>query len=197
MSATKSAGYGRWGPRWRDKLGPMDHCAECGFDHGSLAIPDVPSTLRAAAERLAEDLVSGDDAAVHARPDPSTWSVIEYGCHVRDVLLVQRERILLALVENKPGFTSMYPDARVVNAHYDRESALEVGQELAVAANLAARVIGRLSPEQLDRRCIYMYPEPTERDLAWVVRNTVHEVVHHELDARGVRTRLIDADIWG
>jgi hypothetical protein len=123
--------------------------------------------------------------------------VIEYGCHVRDVLLVQRDRILLALVEDRPDFAPMYRDARVVNAHYDREPALEVGHELAVAANLAAKVIGRLSPEQLDRRCIYRYPEPAERDLAWVVRNTVHEVVHHELDVRAVRTRLIDADLWG
>jgi DNA segregation ATPase FtsK/SpoIIIE, S-DNA-T family len=197
MSATDPGGDGVRDPRWRDKLGPMDHCAECGFDHGTLPIGDVASTLRAATERLVENLVSGDDAAVHTRPDQSTWSVIEYGCHVRDVLLVQRERILLALVENTPGFASMHPDARVVYAHYDRESALEVGQELAVAANLAAKVIGRLSPEQLDRRCIFSFPEPTERDLAWVVRHTVHEVVHHELDVRSVRTRLIDADMWG
>ncbi len=183
--------------RWRDKLGLMDHCADCGFDHGGLAIGDLSSTLRAAAERLAEDLFSGDDAAVHARPDPSTWSVIEYGCHVRDVLLVQRDRILLSLVEDKPEFASMYPDQRATNAHYDRESALEVAQELTVAANLAAKVIGRLTSEQLDRRCVYICPEPTEHDLTWMVRTTVHEVVHHELDVRAVRTRLIDADLWG
>jgi hypothetical protein len=175
----------------------MDHCTECGFDFESLAIPDATSTLRAATERLAEDLLSGDDAAVHARPDPSTWSVIEYGCHVRDVLLVQRDRILLTLVEDKPGFAPMHREARAEHAHYDRESALEVGQELGVAANLAAKVIGQLSPEQLERRCIYNHPEPTERDLTWMVRNTVHEVIHHELDVRSVRTRLIDADMWG
>ncbi len=175
----------------------MDHCAECGFDYRRLDTGDVSSALRAATERLAEDLLSGDDAAVHARPDPSTWSVVEYGCHVRDLLLVQRDRILLALVEDKPRFASMHRDARAVNAHYVLESALEVGQELTVAANLAAKVIGWLSPEQLDRPCVYNYPEPTERDLAWVVKNTLHEVVHHELDVRGVRTRLIDADMWG
>ncbi len=177
-------------------LSSMDHCHECGFDYDGLAIADAPSALRVGAERLAEDLFSGDDASIHSRPEPTTWSVIEYACHVRDVLLVQRERILLALVEDAPRFVPMYREERVALAGYDRGSATEVAQELTVVANLAANVVTLLDRAQLARPCVYNFPEPKVRDVAWVVRHTVHEVVHHEMDVRRVRTHLIDNDVW-
>ena len=120
--------------------------------------------------------------------------MLEYGCHVRDVLLVQRERMLLSLVEETPHVVSMYRDVRAYNARYNNESLSEVAQELVVAANLAAKLVEVLSTDQLGRYCIYSYPEPKRRDLAWVTRHTVHEVVHHERDVRQVRTRVVDVD---
>jgi hypothetical protein len=177
-------------------LSSMDLCEECGFDYDSLAIPDAPSALRVGAERLAEDLFSGDDSSVHTRPEPGTWSVTEYACHVRDVLLVQRERILQALVEEAPRFVPMYRAERVKNAGYDRESANDVAQELTVVASLVAKVVASLDARQLARSCVYNSPEPRVCDVAWVVRHTVHEVVHHEMDVRRVRTHLMDSDVW-
>ncbi len=174
----------------------MDHCEQCGFDYDSLPIADAPSALRLGAERLAEDLFSGDDSSIHSRPEPGTWSVVEYACHVRDVIIVSRERILLALVEKAPQFLPMYPEERVAHAGYDRESATEVAQELTTVANLAAKVVALLDPGQLTRPCVWNVPVPRERDLAWVVRNAVHEVVHHEMDVRRVRTHLMDGDVW-
>jgi hypothetical protein len=32
------------------------------------------------------------------------------------------------------------------------------------------------------RRLVYNYPEPAERDLAWLARHTVHEGEHHLFD---------------
>jgi S-DNA-T family DNA segregation ATPase FtsK/SpoIIIE len=177
-------------------LSVMDHCDECGFTYERLAIAEAPSALRLGGERLAEDLFSGDDASIHSRPDPSTWSVIEYSCHVRDVLLVQRERILLALVEETPRFVPMYREQRVAAAGYHTESATEVSQELSVVTNLVAKVVAVLDSRQLARTCVYNVPEPRVRNLAWVVRRSVHEVVHHEMDVRRVRTQLMDGDVW-
>lgn len=172
------------------------HCGECGFAYDGLSIPDAPSTFRAMAERIAEDLMSGDDAAVRMRPVAGTWSMLEYACHVRDTLLVQRERILLALVEDTPRFAPMYRDARVVDAGYDREARHDVVDGLAVGTHLLVKVVDHLSDAQLARRCIYGYPEPRERDVAWVIRHSVHELVHHEMDVRRVRTQLMDGDVW-
>ncbi len=174
----------------------MSRCDECGFDEAGLGIPDVASTLRAITEKLVEDLMSGDDDAVRMRPEPSTWSMLEYCCHVRDTLLVQRERVLLALVEDRPRFVPMYRDERVINAGYEREARRHTGEELAMASHLLIRVVEGLDDSQLAHRCFYNFPQPAERDVAWVIRHTVHEVVHHEMDVRRVRTRLLDEDTW-
>ncbi|HXW33438.1 MAG TPA: DinB family protein, partial [Acidimicrobiales bacterium] len=120
------------------------------------------------------------------RPSPGVWSAQEYVCHVRDVLLVQRERILLALVEECPSFSRMYRDERVELAGYHEEALSEVLIELGVAIGLFARVSDALSLDQASRRCIYNFPESAERDVAWLCRHTLHEVTHHLLDVKSV-----------
>ena len=84
----------------------------------------------------------------------------------------------------------MHRESRVLLAGYNDQSKGEVVRELDVGARLFARVVDRLSTEQQKRRCIYDFPEPTDRDVAWVVRNTVHEAVHHGKDLRTVRERV-------
>ena len=42
-------------------------------------------------------------------------------CHVRDVFLVQRDRLYTALVEDTPTFTPMYRDQRVTLARYNAQ----------------------------------------------------------------------------
>jgi hypothetical protein len=37
--------------------------------------------------------------AVRQRPSPGTWSALEYGCHVRDVLRLYDRRLRLMLAE--------------------------------------------------------------------------------------------------
>jgi len=110
--------------------------------------------------------------------------MLEYACHVRDVLLVQRERVLLALVGDRPSFPRMYRDERALLARYQQEPIDDVLRELGMAANLAARLFEGLSPEQLDRPCIYNFPAPAERDVAWLGRHTLHETKHHLGDIR-------------
>jgi hypothetical protein len=41
------------------------------------------------------------DVDLRTRPQPHVWSPLEYGCHVRDMLLVQRERVLTARRMNR------------------------------------------------------------------------------------------------
>ena len=106
----------------------------------------------------------------------------------RDVLLIQRDRVILALVEEVPGFAPMHRDERVALAHYGDEDVGEVAGELTMAGNLTAKLFAALSPVQLARRCIYNYPETAERDLTWLGRQTVHETVHHLGDIR----RMLD-----
>jgi len=161
-------------------------CSECGFDYGATKASGTAEIFKSRVNVICRLLGSRDEVVLRLRPEPATWSAIEYACHVRDVLLVQRERVLLALVEYKPAFTPMYRDQRAKNGGYQEEAISEVCAELRVSAKLLGKLVQRLSDEQLSRDCIYSFPEPTERDLGWIFRHTAHEMVHHEMDVRRV-----------
>ncbi len=120
------------------------------------------------------------------RPAPQIWSALEYSCHFRDVLLAQRERLYLALVEDTPRFWSIHRDERVVLARYSDDGFEEVGREVDLAASLIARAFARLDDTQWQRRCIYGYPTPAPRTVAWLGRHTVHEGRHHLRDVDDV-----------
>jgi len=119
---------------------------------------------------------------IRARPNPRTWSALEYSCHVRDVFLIQRERVYLALVEECPSFARMYRDERASLARYAEQASEEVGRELKVAAELLAWAFAGLEDSQLQRRCIYAFPEAHERTVLWLGRHSVHEGEHHLRD---------------
>jgi S-DNA-T family DNA segregation ATPase FtsK/SpoIIIE len=180
----------------------MDLCDQCGFVYDEAAVADIPPRLRAAeaAYRAVLDGRPGPpagpddrDTLLRRRPDPGTWSALEYTCHVRDVLLVQRDRAILALVETNPGFARMHRDERVGLARYDAHPPAQVAAQLGVAAELCATVFEGLTLEQWDRPLIYNYPAPAPRDLAWLARNTLHEVDHHLGDIRAVIARVTPA----
>jgi DNA segregation ATPase FtsK/SpoIIIE, S-DNA-T family len=160
-------------------------CPECGFGCESLAPEAVPGRLRALRSKFSEEL-AGAGAAAARRPEPAVWSALEYTCHVRDVLLVQRERAIAAQVEDIPAPPRMHRDERVALARYDAHPVPVVLDQLGMAAELCAVVFEALGQAGWARRLVYSYPAATERDLAWVGRNTVHEGEHHLVDVRRV-----------
>jgi DinB superfamily len=118
------------------------------------------------------------------------WSALEYLCHVRDVVLVQRERAVLARVEDLPSFPRMYRDERVALCRYSEQNVEEVLDQLSVATSLCALVFDGLEEAEWSRPLIYNWPTPAEFDLAWLGRHTVHEVEHHFRDVVSVLTRV-------
>lgn len=122
------------------------------------------------------------DRSLIARPSPDVWSPVEYGCHLRDVLLAQRERLLLALVAEEPSFAPIYRDQRAVLARYGDESPEQVIPEIVFAAGLLAWVFNGLGDADWGRTCIYNFPEPAQRSILWLGQHTLHEGKHHLLD---------------
>jgi len=168
----------------------LDHCAECNFSYDSIASSDVTATLQGLASRFVELLTTAEiEGIARVRPEADVWSALEYACHLRDVLLIQRDRVILALVEEGPGFPRMYRDERVSLAGYLDENIEEVTGELIAAVSLFGKVFGHLSAEQLQRSCIYNFPAPRTRDVAWLGSHTVHEATHHLGDVRSVLIR--------
>ncbi|MGH3780766.1 MAG: DinB family protein [Pseudonocardiaceae bacterium] len=134
--------------------------------------------------RRVRDLLSDRDADLRSRRESATWSPLEYGCHVRDVLLVQRERVLAARRTDRPSFNPMGRDERADHDGYSDQQPAEVARQLKDAAQLFTNILNRLSSEDWDRDLMYNYPKQAVRSLRWVAVHTLHEVSHHLLDVR-------------
>lgn len=165
----------------------MDHCDECGFEYDSVSVDELPDALRGLSRRYRAPLTrflpgEDGDALVRAHPIEGAWSALEYACHVRDVLAVQRGRLELAMQQDTPRFEPMGRDERVVNDRYNEQSPAEVVDQLDENARALGDAFEALSDEQLERTGIYNWPEPAERTMTWLGRHTVHEGAHHLLD---------------
>jgi S-DNA-T family DNA segregation ATPase FtsK/SpoIIIE len=165
----------------------VERCDECHFVYDALDPGAVPGAIRSLGGRFAMRL-SNERAdpslaqTIRARPGPGVWSALEYACHVRDVFLVQRERVYLTLVEQCPSFARMYRDERADLARYAAQAPNDVAHELKTAAELLAWAFSGLDDAQLQRPCIYNFPEARERTILWLGRHSVHEGEHHLRD---------------
>ena len=77
-------------------------CADCGFAWGDLPTSSFGPAMSSLQQRYAARLAAAEPALLR-RPAPDVWSPLEYACHVRDVLWAQRDRVYLALVEDRPS----------------------------------------------------------------------------------------------
>ncbi|RDI63859.1 DinB family protein [Nocardia pseudobrasiliensis] len=161
----------------------MNPCAECGFEYDLTLAEQVPAL---ATEYAAEygDLLKVDDSALRKRPAPEVWSPLEYACHMRDVLLVQRERILAARRTTTPTVEPMGRDERVDHDGYSEQDPADVTRQLRDATLLFTGDLTRLTAEDLERTLIFPFPEPTEHSLRWMAMHTLHELRHHLVDIR-------------
>lgn len=162
-------------------------CQECGFDYDGLSPAETPDALRTLGRRYQAPLTRGLpdeelDHLVRSHPLPGVWSALEYACHVRDVFAVQTSRVEQTLAEDVPSYESVDREGRVQRDRYNEQDPATVAGEIAGNAGTLAERLEKLTAEQWARQGIYNYPEPTERDLSWLARHTVHEGRHHLLD---------------
>ncbi|HXW80233.1 MAG TPA: DinB family protein [Acidimicrobiales bacterium] len=168
----------------------MVACDECGYVYEELPVPEIAVTLRSFGPRYREALGGASAAAASKRPRPDVWSALEYACHVRDVFLVQRERVVLAQVEDRPSFVRMYRDERVPLCGYSTSSLDPVVDQLRMAAELCAGVFTAVQEGSWSRTFLYNWPSTDEHDLAWLGRHTVHEGLHHLMDVGRVLAQV-------
>jgi hypothetical protein len=160
----------------------VDTCAECGFTYDLGRAGAAGTDTVAAVGELAGILAGPGD--LRTRRSPGVWAPIEYACHIRDAVLVQRERLLIALREDVPVAWLMGRDERVEHEGYAEQDPADVARQATDAAAMFANVVARLRPGDWDRRIVFRYPERAERDLRFVAVFTVHEVRHHVHDIR-------------
>lgn len=163
----------------------MESCDVCGFEWDSLDATAVPLRLRAAATGIGEVLARFDPERPVARA-PGTWSVLEYGGHVRDVLFNLRDRIVLGLAEDNPVPKQMNSQLRIDAGLYAADDRSTLTTEIRVAGDLLARTVEALTEQQLSRPIFYGWPVAATRTLLWVGAQAVHEAEHHLADLRAL-----------
>jgi S-DNA-T family DNA segregation ATPase FtsK/SpoIIIE len=165
----------------------MERCEPCQFVYADIDAQTLPERLAAFGTRYRAVLLPPQRPVawydlLRTRPAAEVWSALEYACHLRDVFLVQRDRLYTALVEDRPTFPPMYRDQRVTLGCYNEQDPEDIATQLDMAARLIAQAFRVLTPIQLQRLCVYNFPAPAERPLLWVGQHAVHEGEHHLRD---------------
>lgn len=164
-------------------MSDTERCEICGFVWADVGSGEIPSRIRTAASDFAGVLESDPEASL-IRPDDGVWSANEYGCHVRDVLLNLRDRVVVGAVDEVPHPPAMHGTPRVEMGLYRGDHPEVTAAELRVAADLFARLWERLPGDRRERILVYGSPVGVPRSLTWVAAQALHEAEHHLADAR-------------
>jgi DinB superfamily len=123
-------------------------CPECGFEAAAVAAEDVAGRIRAFTDPW--PIVLGR-SGVRERPDPATWSVLEYACHVRDVCRLFDRRLRSMLEQDDPLFEDWDQDRTAVQDRYGEQDPADVASTLAVAAAGWADTYAAVGSDEWDR----------------------------------------------
>jgi S-DNA-T family DNA segregation ATPase FtsK/SpoIIIE len=123
---------------------------------------------------------------LRARPDLSTWSALEYACHVRDCLALYELRIQKALSEERPDLPQMRRDEIVVERRYNETDPVVVAEEMAENRSRLAALLDQVGDTDWQSVAIR---EGEELSVAWMAINTLHEAQHHLMDVDRVLDR--------
>jgi hypothetical protein len=153
-------------------------CPECGLDTSTFDHDRIPAMLRENAAAW-QDVLAAPGAGT--RPNPTTWSPLEYAAHVRDVCRVYTERLHLMLTQDAPDYPNWDQDRTAVEDRYAEQDPATVAAELAAAADQLADAFAKVRPEEWHRT-------GTRGDGAHFTVDTfgryfIHDPVHHLHDA--------------
>lgn len=157
-------------------------CPDCGMDTSRLGFRDLPGLIRANAAAWPTVLERPD---VRDRPDPQTWSPLEYAAHVRDVFRIFAVRLQLVLDEDDPAFENWDQDATAVEERYGEQDPQRVSAELTDAARMLAAAFERVPDEALTRTA--RRSDGARFTTETLGRYFIHDPVHHLWDVTSAR----------
>jgi hypothetical protein len=162
-----------------DAPGPGWVCGQCGLDYDASPPVAVVSLLEPFGPRY-QTLLEADVERLRKRPEPSTWSALEYACHVRDCFALYHWRIRKVLAEERPEMPQMRRDAVVIELAYNEQEPSAVAREMAANYERLADLLRAISGAEWERAGVR---EGEELSVAWMAINTLHECRHHLMDA--------------
>ena len=167
-----------------DQIPPLpdeDHrCPSCGLDYASLSTAEATAVITAMPADAAAAVAGVGADRLRARPEPGTWSAVEYLCHLRGVAVTATVRLHRARTEGRPAIEPMLNDLRARRFRYVDADPQAVLAELGRVVGGVSDEIARISADGWTRTVPRLPGE--ERTVRWLVRHAAHECRHHLAD---------------
>ncbi|MEB3980014.1 DinB family protein [Mycobacterium sp. 663a-19] len=157
-------------------------CARCALDYSELSVEHAAGVIRGIPTAVRDAVFAVPENSRRERPSPQVWSVTEYVCHLRDVYASFTIRLHRARTEDRPALEPMFNDLRARRFRYNERDVVPILDELAANAAGFGEEIGRVDPQDWDRIVTRLPGE--RRSARWLVRQAMHEGVHHLADIR-------------
>ena len=154
-----------------------ERCPDCGFTAADVAAPEVAGLVRAFTDPWPGVLTRPD---VAQRPAPSTWSPLEYACHVRDVCRLFEKRLDLMLTHEAPTFDNWDQDATAVAERYAEQDPATVAGELTASATAFAQAYAQVPGDGWGRTGIRS--NGSEFTVLTLGQYGLHDLRHHLWD---------------
>ena len=156
-------------------------CPECGFDASGPGRDELAPLAGDVGRRWAHALAAAED--VRARPTATTWSPLEYACHVRDVFALAGVRMRLMLEEDSPRFANWDQDATAIEDDYAGQDPAVVVVDLATAADDFAALVATVPEDAWQRTGLR--GDGAAFTVESFTRYLLHDPIHHLTDVTG------------
>lgn len=169
-------------PRYARGMTTDERCEVCGSSPSAVTeSATIGSRISESVDRIIDAV--GSQRAPEQRPFDTRWSSWEYAIHVRDVLLLMRERLILGVVQERPTLGPGHFGERIASGMYRAEVEHADLGELRVASAMFARVLTNLSIDELARPVV-VGRQGRASSVLGLAQHTLHEVEHHLADIR-------------
>lgn len=156
-------------------------CPECNVDVRTFDIAEVGPLIRANAEAFSSELSSNQSGAAD-RTSPERWSLLEYGCHVRDVYDLYLFRLNLMLNEDGPSYPNWDQDATAIEENYGAQDPVTVADELVTSGEALAAAFEAVEGAQWERTGYRS--DGAAFTVESFARYLLHDPEHHLWDVR-------------
>jgi uncharacterized damage-inducible protein DinB len=166
-----------------------DHvCSSCRIAYAEVPTAEALAEITLVPDRVtaAVDGVSTEQA--RTRRVVGGWSATEYACHLRDVYAVSMVRVHWACVFDGATVEPMFNNVRAARLRYNERDLRNVLDELEASVQGFVEEASLVADADWSRTVERLPGE--RRTVRWLLRQAMHEGVHHVADIRGVLMHL-------
>lgn len=162
-----------------------DHvCASCGIAYADVSTTSALAEIRRIPDQVRASVEGVSAEQARLRPTGGGWSVTEYACHLRDVYATSTVRVHWACAFERAMVEPMFNDIRARRLRYNERDLQAVLDEIDANAHGFVDEASRVGEGEWARTVERLPGE--RRTVRWLVRQAMHEGVHHLGDIRAV-----------